>query len=272
MVRIKDIFQWIDCWAPFRYAQSWDNCGIQVGDPDSAVTGVLVALDPALSVLREAQELECQCVVTHHPLLLKPLNSVRTDQWPGSVIRQALIAGINIIAAHTNLDVARQGTNARLMELLALDAAAPLEAEPAFCGDQRYAGVGLVGLLPRNATLESLAATLNEVLGPTVVRIAGGNLQKQFSRVAVCTGSGGSLMEKVLASGAEVFITGDLKYHDARLAEESGLAVIDIGHFASEKLVLGPFADFLRSKAKSEAAELGVFVSKSEADPFTLVV
>jgi dinuclear metal center YbgI/SA1388 family protein len=271
MVRVKDIFQWIDSWAPFRYAESWDNCGIQVGDPESAVTRVLVALDPALSVLREAQELECQCVVTHHPLLLKPVNSVRTDQWPGSVVRQALIAGINIIAAHTNLDVARQGTNARLKELLALDAAVPLAAEPAFCGDERYAGVGVVGLLPRKATLESLAATLTEVLGSTVVRIAG-NLRKQLTRVAVCTGSGGSMMGKVLASGAEVFITGDLKYHDARLAQESGLAVIDIGHFASEKLVLGPFADFLRSKAKSEAAELGVFVSKSEVDPFTLVV
>ena len=79
-------------------------------------------------------------------------------------------------------------------------------------------------------------------------------------------------MEKVLASGAEVFITGDLKYHDARFAEESGLVVIDIGHFASEKLVLEPFGDFLRSKAKSEGAELEVFVSKSEIDPFKVIV
>jgi putative NIF3 family GTP cyclohydrolase 1 type 2 len=131
-------------------------------------------------------------------------------------------------------------------------------------------GIGLVGLLPREATLESLAAKLNGVLGGTVVRITG-DLRKQITRVAVCTGSGGSLMGKVLASGAEVFVTGDLKYHDARFAEESGLAVIDIGHFASEKLVLEPFGDFLRSRAKSEGAELEVFVSKSETDPFQVI-
>ena len=78
-------------------------------------------------------------------------------------------------------------------------------------------------------------------------------------------------MGKVLESRAEVYITGDMKYHDARLAEENGLAVIDIGHFASEKLVLEPFGDFLRSKAKSEGAKLEIFVSKTEKDPFKVI-
>jgi dinuclear metal center YbgI/SA1388 family protein len=270
MVRIKDIFEWIDSWAPFRYAESWDNCGLQVGNPQSPVTRVLVALDPASSVLREAKELGCQCVVTHHPLLLQPINSVRTDSWPGSIVGQALMSGISIIAAHTNLDAARHGTNVQLKDLLGLGGIGPLDAETAHCGDEQYLGIGLVGLLPCEATLESLAARLNGVLGGTVVRVTG-DLRKPVTRVAVCTGSGGSLMGKVLASGAEVFITGDLKYHDARLAEESGLAVIDIGHFASEKLVLEPFGDFLRSKAKSEGAELEVFVSRSEIDPFKVI-
>jgi dinuclear metal center YbgI/SA1388 family protein len=270
MVLIKDIFEWIDSWAPFRYAESWDNCGLQVGSLRAGVARVLVALDPASSVIEEARDLGCQCVVTHHPLLLRPIGFVHTDSWPGSIISQALLAGINIIAAHTNLDAARHGTNARLKELLKLDAAMPLEAEALLCGEEQYLGMGVVGLLPCENTLESLAATLNGVLGGAAVRIAG-DLGKRITRVAVCSGSGGSMMGKVLALGAEVFITGDLKYHDARFAEESGLALIDIGHFASEKLILEPFGDFLRSKAKSEAAELEVFVSKSEKDPFQLV-
>ncbi len=270
MVRIKDIFQWIDSLAPFRYAQSWDNCGIQVGNPQSPVTRMLVALDPASSVLREAQRLECQCLVTHHPLLFRPINSVRTDSWPGSIIRHALISGIGIIAAHTNLDAAREGTNARLKELLGLEAAGPLEAEEGLKVDEQYIGMGLVGLLRLEATLESLAGKLNQMLGGAVVRMTG-DLQKRVSRVAVCTGSGGSMIEKVLAAGADVFITGDMKYHEARLAEESGLAVLDIGHFASEKLVLEPLGDFLRSRAQSEGLELEVFVSESEKDPFTVI-
>ncbi len=270
MVRIREILQWIDSWAPFRYAESWDNCGLQVGDPESPVTRVLVALDPASSVLREAEELGCQCVVTHHPLLLKPVNCVRSDSWPGSIIRRALLGGISIIAAHTNIDAASRGTNVQLKDLLGLDSVGPLDAEAALCGDERYLGIGLVGLLPREATLESLASRLKGALGGTVIRITG-DLGKPVTRVALCTGSGGSLMEKVLASGAEVFITGDLKYHDARFAQESGLALIDIGHFASEKLVLEPLGDFLRSKAKSDDAELEVFVSNSEIDPFKVI-
>ena len=270
MVLIKDILQWIDSWAPFRYAQSWDNSGLQVGSPDSPVNRVLVALDPTSDVLAEARGLECQCVATHHPLLMQPVKCVQTDLWPGTIIAQALLSGIGIIAAHTNLDAAREGTNAQLEKLLELDAAGPLDAEAEFCRDGQYLGMGLVGLLTREATLEALALTLSRVLGRTAVRMCG-DPQKQVTRVAVCTGSGGSLIRKVLASGAEVYITGDVKYHDARLAEESGLAVIDIGHFASEKLVLEPFGDFLRSRAKSEGAKLEVFISKSEKDPFKII-
>jgi len=182
----------------------------------------------------------------------------------------ALISGIGIIAAHTNLDAARVGTNAQIEELLGLESAEPLDAEADLCGDEQYIGIGLVGLLRREATLESLAGKLSEVLGGAVVRITG-DPQKQMTRVAVCTGSGGSMIGKVLASGAEVFVTGDMKYHEARLAEENGLAVIDIGHFASEKLVLEPFGNFLRSKAESEGEGLEVFISKSEKDPFKVI-
>jgi dinuclear metal center YbgI/SA1388 family protein len=241
-----------------------------VGSLETPVDKVLVALDPASAVLREAQGLLCQCLVTHHPLLLHPINSICTDSWPGSVIMRALVSGIGIIAAHTNLDAAREGTNVQLKELLGLEAAEPLEAEAGFCREGRYSGMGLVGLLPGDTTLGGLAGNLSGVLGGTVVRVTG-DPQKRVSRAAVCSGSGGSLMGKVLASRAEVFITGDMKYHDARLAEENGLAVIDIGHFASEKLVLEPFGDFLRSKAKSEGAKLEVFISKSEQDPFRVI-
>jgi dinuclear metal center YbgI/SA1388 family protein len=270
MVRIRDIFDWIDSWAPFRYAESWDNCGLQVGSLQTPVNGVLVALDPSSAVLREARGLGCECVVTHHPLLLHPIKSIVTDSWPGTVIMQALVSGIGIIAAHTNLDAARDGTNAQLKELLGLEEASPLDVVTPLCGESRYLGIGLVGLLPGDTTLGGLARKLSGALEATVLRMTG-DPEKRVGRVAVCTGSGAGLIGKVLASQAEVFITGDMKYHDARLAEENGLAVIDIGHFASEKLVLEPLGDFLRSRAESEGAKLEVFVSKSEEDPFKVV-
>jgi dinuclear metal center YbgI/SA1388 family protein len=270
MAQIKHILQWIDSWAPFRFAESWDNCGLQIGNPEALVSRIMVALDPGSSVLDEARDLGCQCLVTHHPLFFRPINAVLTNSWPGTIILKSLACGINIIAAHTNLDAARVGTNAQLERLLDLNSVEPLEAEPRLVGDERYMGIGLVGSLPRTMSVQSLIALLARGLGDAHIRAAG-DTAKQISRVAVCTGSGGSLIGKVLASGADAFVTGDMKYHDGKLAEENGLAIIDIGHFASEKLILEPLSSFLRATSGTEQTELEVFISKSERDPFRVI-
>jgi dinuclear metal center YbgI/SA1388 family protein len=175
-----------------------------------------------------------------------------------------------VIAAHTNVDVARDGTNAQLLRLLGLELIGPLESESRFSADESYLGMGLVGRLPRALSLETFTSELKPLLGGAEVRITG-DLRGKIEKVAICSGSGGSLMGKVLASGADVFVTGDMKYHDGRLAEESGIAVIDIGHFASEILVLEPMAAFLRTKAAGEGAEVEVFTASSEKDPFQVI-
>jgi dinuclear metal center YbgI/SA1388 family protein len=270
MAQVKHILQWIDSWAPFRFAESWDNCGLQVGNPEASVSRIMVALDPGSSVLDEARDLGCQCLVTHHPLFFRPINVVLTNSWPGTIIVKSLACGINIIAAHTNLDAAREGTNAQLRRLLALDSVEPLETEAGLVRDERYMGIGLIGSLPRPLSVQSLAGQLTHGLGDANIRTAG-DPNRLISRVAVCTGSGGSLIGKVLAAGADAFVTGDMKYHDGKLAEESGLAIIDIGHFASEKLVLEPLSAFLKARSGTERTELEVFISKSERDPFRVI-
>ncbi len=270
MVRIRQIIDWIDSRAPFRFAQAWDNSGLQVGDPEALADKVMVALDPGSEVVEEARELGCRCLVTHHPLLLRPIQAVRTDSWPGKVIARALLSEIHIVAAHTNLDAALHGTNTQLKELLGLDVTGPIEAEAGPAGDARYLGMGLVGSLPRTIATGDLARQLGRDLGGADVRLIG-DPGRLVGRAAVCTGSGGSLIGKVLDSGAEVFITGDIRYHDARLALEFGLAIVDVGHFASERLVLEPLGSFLRSKAEAEGEALEVFISRSEKEPFHII-
>ena len=271
MVQIRQIMDWLDSWAPFRYAQSWDNSGLQVGSPGAFTERVLIALDPGSEVVDEAVRLGCGCLVTHHPLLFRPIAALRTDVWPGSVIARAVLSGVNIIAVHTNLDAARGGTNAQLQAMLGLENIEPLEAEPAFCEEAGYLGIGLTGTLPVKLPVGSLAVQLSRGLGCIDIRMTG-DPDKPVSRAAICTGSGASLIGKVLESGSEVFITGDIKYHDAKLAEESGLALIDVGHYASEKLILKPIAERLESKARSEGAVLDIFIAKSEKDPFSVIV
>lgn len=267
MARVSDLYRWIDEIAPFRFAASWDNCGLQVGDPEESVERVLVALDPSSSSMDEARDAGCRCLVTHHPLLFRPISSVRPDRYPESLVYRALREGLNIISAHTNLDVALGGTNHRWARELRLEALEALEDEGRFRGEERYAGMGLVGLLPAELEFEDLVSRVRAFLGPVAIRTtgpAGGRVRK----VAVCTGSGGSLLERVLAVGADVYISGDIKYHEAQRAIECGLPVLDVGHFASERIVLEELADQLRLKSAREGTPVEVLVRGRERDPF----
>lgn len=267
MILVMDILHWLGEYAPFRYAAKWDQCGLQVGDPKGQVDRILVALDPLSAVLREAEERDCQCVVTHHPLIFQPLKSVRGDEYPGSLVLRAARSRLHVIAAHTNLDAAREGTNEHLARLFSLSAMEPLEADPGFQGETLYGGMGRIGSLASPTTLGELVAKAADVLGHSGLRVVGdaGGL---VHRVAVCTGSGGSLMDLAIRAGCQAFITGDVKYHDAQRAIEAGLALIDVGHFASERLILEPLAAFLRSMAENRQASVQVVVAMSERDPF----
>lgn len=267
MVLVRDILAWIDLFAPFRYAASWDQCGLQVGDPQAPVERLLVALEPSSATLQEAADLSCQCLVTHHPLLLQPLKAVRADQFPARLVIRAVLGGIHLIAAHTNVDAAKEGTNDQLGEILTVRQMEPLEQDQPRVGEDRYGGMGRVGLLQQAMPFKDLLNKTVEALGGIPVR-AVGDAEKQVYRVALCTGSGGGLIEQAIDAGADVFITGDVKYHDAQRALEAGLALIDVGHFASEKIVVQPVAAFLRAQAAACRQELEVMEARVEKDPF----
>lgn len=267
MAQVKDVLRWIDVHAPFRHAESWDNCGLQVGDPLARVNRILVALDAASWSLQEAEDQNCQCLVTHHPLIFRPLSAVRADAFPGELVIKALMKGIHIIAAHTNLDAAREGTNAQWVKLLALESVEPLDADASWSHDASYCGMGRLGGLPERITLEAFANRVETVLGGAKVRIVG-DPRREVGRIALCTGSGGSLLEKVIAVGAEVYVTGDVKYHEAQRALEAGLCIIDAGHFASERLIVPPLAHYLEWQGREEGLPVEVLTASSERDPF----
>ena len=235
-----------------------------------AVVGkILVALDPTSETLREAEEKNCQCLVSHHPLVFRPLEAVRADQFPGRLVIRAVAGNINLIAVHTNLDAARDGTNDRFAGLLSLQSVGPLEFNEMFRGEVRYGGMGRVGLLPCEMVFEDLIQEIRRVLGGKEIRVVG-DADGRVEKVALCSGSGGSLIEKAIAVNADVYITGDVKYHEAQRAVEAGMALIDVGHFASEQLIVKPLADYLRSRAFGRGIGLQVIEASSERDPFRI--
>jgi dinuclear metal center YbgI/SA1388 family protein len=270
MVCVGDLLRWIDAYAPFQLAEKWDHCGLQGGSPAAEVDRVLVALDVSSRTIEEAIRLRCRAIVTHHPLIFRPMAAIREDEFPGALVSRAIRGHLNLIAAHTNLDIARDGTNDRLCSLMGLEGTVSLDKGASVEADGSSLGIGRVGSLGQAVPLLDLARKLERTLAGAKVKVVG-NPERSIQRIAVCTGSGGSLLELALTAGVDAYVTGDTKYHEGQRAVEEGLALIDVGHFASEHLIIHPLADYLLKCSLQQDANLEVLESTVESDPFWYV-
>jgi len=275
-VLVADIIRLMECIAPAVLAEDWDNCGLQVGALHWPVQKIWVALDPLLPVIEDAGRRQVDMVITHHPLIFRALQRVSLDTAEGRAIAAALKTRTAVFAAHTNLDSAVGGINdvlARkigLQQLCALVAAESGATGADSTAARDPAGIGRIGTLASPLPVGQWAGAIKKQLGLESVKVAG-NMQMEVQRAAVCSGSGGGLMTAFLHSDADVFVSGDLRYHDARAVEDAGRAFIDIGHFASESIIIEALADTLRSAIQAESWDVQVEPCRSERDPFKLV-
>jgi dinuclear metal center YbgI/SA1388 family protein len=274
-VFVEDICHVMEAIAPARLAESWDNVGLQVGHRRWPVQIVMVALDPLTAVVAAACRAGAGLLVTHHPLVFKALKRVDLETPTGAIVDMALTHRLAIFSAHTNLDSAADGLNDLLARRIGL---APISALAS--ADGRLAakltaasppeGIGRVGMLPEALPLAVLARQVQDRIQTAQVRYAG---QKDLAvrRVALCSGSGGSLLETFAESDCEAFISGDLRYHDARWAEETGRGLIDIGHFASEHLIVTDLAHRLQVALDRRGLKVEVQAFEGETEPFKML-
>ncbi|MGY1823770.1 Nif3-like dinuclear metal center hexameric protein [Geodermatophilus sp. SYSU D00079] len=246
-------------------AEEWDAVGLVCGDPDEPVRRVLFAVDPVSTVVDEVLETGAQLLVTHHPLLLTPVHGVPATDPKGRLVHRLVRAGAALFVAHTNADRAPDsGVNDALAAALGLRDTTPLQ--PA-AGDPR-AGLGRVGRLPEPLTLQRFADLVAAALPDTVGGVrAAGDPGRRVETVAVCGGSGGSLLPVAAAAGADVLLTSDLRHHPVSESQEApGPAVCDVAHFASEWPWLPVAADVLR---RDLGGQVEVAVSHRRTDPWT---
>ncbi len=268
---VKTLLDLVDGIAPFCLQEKWDNSGLQAGSLIWSVKRVLVALDVTMDVMDCAADLGADLVLTHHPLMIRPENQIEFDSMPGAAVFASATGKIAIVSAHTNLDRARNGLNDRLAEIIGLTNISTLE-QPGWAGaawDDSW-GIGRKGVLDQPLTLMSLAEHIKGVLGLTHLRIVG-DPDLVIKRVALCTGSGASFINDFFSSGAQVYITGDMKYHDARQVEQAGLCLIDAGHFASEHIVVELLVKQLSSASEDAGYDIEVRGFDREEDPFVVV-
>lgn len=351
-------------------AEAWDNPGLQIGDPAAEVTRVMVALDPTPDVIDSALKASCQLLVTHHPLIFKPLNSISTATPHGASIQKAIRGGVSVLSLHTNYDIASGGLNDLLASKIGLSSCVPLRItatcetvklvvfvpcdhlervrsalfpfcatqgvyrdctfaaggvgtfmpldgaepftgtvgvlarvpeerlelqiprtqlpravkallaahpyeEPAFdvyplLNEGEKLGLGRIGRLPETVTLGEYAGRLREVLSAPALRYVG-DPAARISKVALCSGSGASLLHDAARSGADLLVTGDVKYHEARDAEDLGMALIDAGHFPTEIIMVNEITERLgRALVTAGYTDCHVEACRTETDPFRI--
>ncbi len=254
---VKDIAAFMEEWAPVSYAEDYDNVGLLVGHEDQKVKSVMVSVDASEDVMEQALEKKVDLLLTHHPLIFRPMKRIVESERNGRRLLQLIENHIALYSAHTNLDTAPGGNNDRAAAQLGLmDVKAVAEEGEKACLR--------IGYLPHPMTLEQLAEhTLEKYLLP-YIRIVGKN-EQIVQKVALCTGSGMDFMPLALKEGADVFITGDITYHKADEAEAAGLGLIDATHFGTDLLSVKWVAQALRELAKEKDADLLVYEAE-EAD------
>lgn len=271
-MNVREIIEVVNVIAPFQIAEEWDNCGLQAGDPDQEVNRIVIGLDVCLELLEYAVEQNCSLVLTHHPLLMNPLKTIDFQKMAGRVIKICAKNDISIVSAHTNLDKAQQGLNDYFASKIGLQSTGVFIPDNDAVSREKgnSTGIGRIGDLGRGIKLSEFVQEIKQRLALGHARITG-DLDRIIKRAAVCTGSGGSLINDFLKSNADVYITGDIKYHDARLVEENEKALIDVGHFGSEKIAVELLCEKLSHALDKINARIEIIKYTKERDPFIII-
>lgn len=235
MTTVREIESFLYGWAPRELAESWDNVGLLVGDPEAAVERVLVALDITPQVVEEALERGCQLIVAHHPVMncaWHPVQTVRADDRQGKTLTALLRGGVAAICMHTNLDAAEGGVNDVLAQKLGLEELMPLTEEK----------IGRIGTLKCEMPLVEFTRFVIESLGCNGLRYT--DCGKPVHRVAVGGGACGDYIPQAIAAGCDTFVTSDLRYHD--FLDTTELHLIDAGHFPTEDVICETLVAYLQ--------------------------
>ena len=245
--KVKDVTRVIEEFAPLSIQEGWDNSGLCVGSPEAPVTSVLLGLDCTEELVDEAVACGADMIVTHHPLIFSGLKKISPEDQTGAAVIKAIKAGISVYAAHTSADKVIAGVSGAMAARLGLENVAILDE------DGEGTGLGVVGDLPEPVSAEEAVALVKERFSLRSMR-ASRPLEGKISRVAMCGGSGGSLIKAAMASGAQLYISGDISYHNFFTRE--GFMVMDIGHYESEIEIVDILFSLLRKNFPTFAVRI----------------
>jgi dinuclear metal center YbgI/SA1388 family protein len=257
---IKDITTHIEKLAPLEYAESFDNVGLLIGDNNTEVSGILVALDTLEETVDEAIAKNCNLIVSFHPIIFSGLKKLNGNSYVERVVLKAIKNNIAIYATHTALDNSHKGVSAKICEILGLQSTRILIPKVGTSTEEKI-GMGMIGYLPSEMEENDFLHFLKSTMKTDCVRHSK-LLHKKVSTIAVLGGSGSFAIENAMQSNADVYISADFKYHDFFKAENS-ILLADIGHYESEQFTKNLLVEYLTKKFTNFA----VILSEKSTNP-----
>ena len=238
-VKVQSIAEIMNRIAPRQLAEEWDNPGLLVGSFDSEVEKIFVCLDVTDETVKNAVDFGADLIIAHHPVIFRAVKNFRTDLPIGKKLSTLIKNNISVFAAHTNLDSAEGGVNDVLAEKLGLVNVKPFDDE---------FSLGRIGYLTEKISAEDFARHVAKSLNADVRLIDAGDFL--IEKVGLCGGAGSEFIGKAKFLGAQAFVTGDVKYHEAQGAVENKIHVVDAGHFATEFPIVHALAEKLRDECE----------------------
>ena len=272
--RVGDIVDIIEKQVPSDLQEEWDNSGLLIGFEDKQVKTILTCLEIDDKVLAEAKEVDADMIITHHPLIFGGMTSFNAANYKDGIIMNIISSGISVYSCHTPFDKVKGGNNDLLMALLELESVKNLSGQDIVSAAKMVerreeADIGRIGQLKEMMTFRDVIGLVADKLDISIRQIhAAGDLDKMISQIGCCSGAGADLALMAAGAGCQLFITGDVKYHEAQDVVQSGMCIIDAGHYGTEKFFGKAMKKMLDKKLD---AKVQVIASEVMLDPFVVL-
>ncbi|MBP2014884.1 Nif3-like dinuclear metal center hexameric protein [Anaerococcus degeneri] len=229
-MQIRELIDKLEEKYPFELQEEWDNSGLQIGNPNDELRGVVLSLDLEEGAIDKAlEESKANLIITHHPYLFNPTKSIDFRDGFYNRLQRCIKNDITVFAFHTNLDIAEGGVNDNLAKILGIRDIKSLE-------DGKDLGLGRFGYINKQPAYQFLKEVKEKLEASGIVVY--GNYDKIIEKVGICGGAGSFLIEDAINQHCDLIVTGDVKYHEAMDLSNKGIIIADVGHFASENHII----------------------------------
>ena len=260
-VKIYQVVDALEHYAPLPLQEGYDNAGLQVGLTEAVeVSGALLCLDVTEDVVDEAIRKGCNLIVSHHPLIFRKLARISDENYVQRTVRKAIKNDITIVSMHTNMDAAKGGVNFKIAEKLGLRNLRFFGGEKEIDGVK--GGEGVIGEITDETdtvhadgiAADDLVLMLRERFQAECVQ-CNQLLRRPIRKVALCGGAGSFLLDAAIAAGADAFITGEMHYHEF-FGHEQEIQICVIGHYQSEQFTSEIFRSIITEKCPGVKCEI----------------